>query len=83
MARGICRASNTPLGLAITGIAGPEGGTAAKPVGTVFVALAHPGGVAARKFRFTGGRESIKWQSAQMALDLLRRWLLRAKPRRD
>jgi nicotinamide-nucleotide amidase len=83
MARGICRASNTPLGLAITGIAGPEGGTAAKPVGTVFVALAHPGGVAARKFLFTGGRESIKWQSAQMALDLLRRWLLREKPRRD
>ena len=83
MARGICRASNTPIGLAITGIAGPEGGTAAKPVGTVFISLAHPGGVEARKFRFTGGRESIKWQSAQMALDLLRRWLLREKPRRD
>lgn len=83
MARGICRASNTPLGLAITGIAGPEGGTAAKPVGTVFIALAHPGGVESRKFVFAGGRESIKWQSAQMALDLLRRWLLREKPRRD
>ena len=77
MARGICRASHTPLGLAITGIAGPEGGTKAKPVGTVFVALAHLGGVEARRFLFSGGRESIKWQSAQMALDLLRRWLLR------
>jgi nicotinamide-nucleotide amidase len=83
MARGICRASNTPIGLAITGIAGPEGGTVAKPVGTVFIALAHPGGAEARKFRFTGGRESIKWQAAQMALDLLRRWLLQEKPRRD
>ncbi len=81
MARGICRASNTPLGLAITGVAGPEGGTAAKPVGTVFVALAYPGGAEARRFLFAGGRESIKWQSAQMALDLLRRWLLKGKPR--
>ncbi|MBI4591176.1 MAG: nicotinamide-nucleotide amidohydrolase family protein [Candidatus Rokubacteria bacterium] len=76
MARGICRASNTPLGLAVTGIAGPEGGSPAKPVGTVFVALAYPGGAESRQFRFAGGRESIKWQSAQMALDLLRRWLL-------
>lgn len=79
MARGICRETNTPLGLAITGIAGPEGGTAAKPVGTVFVAFAHPRGVEARKFLFAGGRESVKWQSAQMALDLLRRWLLQQK----
>lgn len=76
MARGICRASGTPLGLAITGIAGPEGGTVAKPVGTVFVALAHPQGVETRRFLFAGGREAIKWQSAQAALDRLRRWLL-------
>jgi nicotinamide-nucleotide amidase len=75
MARGICRASATPLGLAITGIAGPEGGTPAKPVGTVFIALAHPGGVEARRFLFAGGREAIKWRAAATALDLLRRWL--------
>lgn len=79
MARGICRVSRAPLGLAITGIAGPEGGTRAKPVGTVFVALAFPGGTDVRRFRFAGGRESVKWQSAQMALDLLRRWLLKEK----
>lgn len=83
MARGICRASGSPLGLAITGIAGPEGGTRAKPVGTVFVGLASPGGVEVRTFHFAGGRESIKWQSSQMALDMLRRWLLKEKPRRD
>lgn len=77
MARGICRSSQTPLGLAITGVAGPEGGTKAKPVGTVFVALAFPGGTDVRRFLFAGGRESIKWQSTQMALDLLRRWLLK------
>jgi nicotinamide-nucleotide amidase len=79
MARSICRVSQTPLGLAITGVAGPEGGTRAKPVGTVFVALAFPGGAEVRKVLFAGGRESIKWQSAQMALDLLRRWLLKEK----
>jgi nicotinamide-nucleotide amidase len=78
MARGICRASGSSFGLAITGIAGPDGGTRAKPVGTVFIALATPTGVEAHRFRFTGGRESIKWQSTQMALDLLRRHLLKA-----
>ena len=79
MARGICRVSQAALGLAITGIAGPEGGTKAKPVGTVFVALAFPGGVDVQRFLFAGGREAIKWQSTQMALDLLRRWLLKEK----
>lgn len=82
MARGICRASGSALGLAITGIAGPEGGTRAKPVGTVFVGLAYPGGTEVHQFRFTGGRESVKWQSTQMALDTLRRWLVKEKARR-
>jgi len=76
MARGICQKTGTPLGLAITGIAGPEGGTPAKPVGTVYIALATPEGTRSRGFGFAGGREAIKWQSAQMALDLLRRHLL-------
>lgn len=77
MARGICKASGSTFGLAITGIAGPEGGTRAKPVGTVFIALAAPDGVEARQFKFAGGRESVKWQATQMALDLLRRHLLK------
>lgn len=76
MARGICQKTGTPLGLAITGIAGPEGGTVAKPVGTVFIALATPAGSRSQRFRFSGGREAVKWQSTQMALDLLRRYLL-------
>jgi nicotinamide-nucleotide amidase len=76
MARGICRKTGTPLGLAITGIAGPEGGTPAKPVGTVYIALATPEGATAYRFRFAGNREAIKWQSTQLALDLLRRHLL-------
>lgn len=76
MASGICRAGHSPCGLSVTGIAGPDGGTPDKPVGTVFVAAAAPSGVAVKRFRFAGGRESIKWQSAQAALDMLRRALL-------
>jgi len=76
MARGICRKTGAPLGLAITGVAGPDGGSPAKPVGTVYVALATPDGVRSQRFGFTGGRQAVKWQSTQMALDLLRRYLL-------
>jgi len=62
--------------VAITGIAGPDGGSPEKPVGTVFVGVASPAGVEVRRFRFAGGREAVKWQSAQAALDMLRRALL-------
>lgn len=78
MATGICRVSGSPCGISVTGIAGPDGGTEAKPVGTVFIAAATPSGTEVKRFRFSGGREAIKWQSAQAALDLLRRWLLRS-----
>jgi nicotinamide-nucleotide amidase len=77
MARGICARSGNPVGLAITGIAGPDGGTPAKPVGTVFIGVAVSGEVEARRFQFAGDRSSVKWQSTQMALDLLRRRLLK------
>lgn len=76
MARGICQKTGTPLGLAITGVAGPEGGTPAKPVGTVYIALATPDGTRSQRFSFAGGRDAVKWQSTQIALDLLRRYLL-------
>lgn len=79
MARGISQASGTELGLSVTGVAGPEGGTPAKPVGTVFIGLSTPEGVRSRRFLFAGSRESIKWQSTQLALDLLRRYLLTRK----
>jgi nicotinamide-nucleotide amidase len=75
MARGICERSGSACGLAVTGIAGPDGGTPQKPVGTVFVGVAVAGNVTSRRFRFAGDREAIKWQSAQAALDLLRRSL--------
>ncbi|HSE93486.1 MAG TPA: nicotinamide-nucleotide amidohydrolase family protein [Methylomirabilota bacterium] len=79
MARGICTASGAACGVSVTGIAGPDGGSPAKPVGTVFVGVAVAGEVSARRFGFSGDRASIKWQSAQAALDLLRRALL-ARP---
>ncbi len=75
MARGICAAAKTPCGVAITGIAGPDGGTPDKPVGTVFIGVAVAGEVTAHRFRFPGDRAAVKWQSAQMALDMLRRRL--------
>jgi nicotinamide-nucleotide amidase len=76
MAEGIRRLSGTTFGLAITGIAGPTGGTPQKPVGLVYVALAWEGGHVAREYRFHGGRELIKYRAAQMALEMLRRHLL-------
>ena len=75
MARGICARSGNPVGLAITGIAGPDGGTPTKPVGTVFIGVAVSDDVEARRFQFAGDRSSVKWQSTQMALDMLRRAL--------
>ena len=75
MVRGACSRSGAQCGLAITGIAGPDGGTPTKPVGTVFIGVEVAGAVDARQFRFSGGRSAVKWQSAQMALDMLRRRL--------
>jgi nicotinamide-nucleotide amidase len=75
MARGICERSGSACGLAVTGVAGPDGGTPQKPVGTVFFGVAVAGQVTSRRFRFAGDRVAVKWQSAQTALDLLRRSL--------
>ncbi|MBI2528010.1 MAG: nicotinamide-nucleotide amidohydrolase family protein [Candidatus Rokubacteria bacterium] len=77
MVRGICTASKSPCGLAVTGIAGPDGGTPEKPVGTVFIAVASPAAVEVSRFRFAGSRGAVKWRSSQAALDGLRRLLLR------
>jgi nicotinamide-nucleotide amidase len=76
MAEGIRQAAHTTLGLSVTGIAGPEGGTVKKPVGLVYTALASPQGVKTTEHRFLGSREQIRLRASQMALDMVRRYLI-------
>ncbi len=76
MAEGVRRLTRAGVGMAITGIAGPAGGSARKPVGLVFVGLADGRGVSSLRCQFFGDRTSIKMQAAQTALDCLRRHLL-------
>ncbi|MHB8055760.1 MAG: competence/damage-inducible protein A [Candidatus Aminicenantales bacterium] len=73
MARGARDRAGADYGLAVTGIAGPSGGTAAKPVGLVFCAIADAGGVRVERNLFLGDRLRVQDQSAQKALDMLRR----------
>jgi nicotinamide-nucleotide amidase len=77
MAVGVRRRARADFGLAVTGIAGPSGGTPDKPVGLVFVALSWRGGSEVWENLFLGTRDRVKAQSAQKALDVLRRRLLR------
>jgi nicotinamide-nucleotide amidase len=75
MAQGVCRVSDTSLGLSATGIAGPTGGTPDKPVGTVYIGMATARGVVSKGYRFFGNRSQVKQMSASMALDWIRRFL--------
>jgi nicotinamide-nucleotide amidase len=76
MAAGIRGRANASVGVGITGIAGPGGGTIEKPVGTVAVAVALDGAEQVRTFQFFGGRDLVKFQSTQAALNMLRLMLL-------
>lgn len=78
MAEGLRRRTSVDVTVAITGIAGPGGGSPEKPVGTVCLAVAGAGGTDVRTARFTGERQAIKALSATTALDLLRRYLSEA-----
>ena len=75
MAEGVRKSAGTDLGLAVTGIAGPSGGTEAKPVGTVFIALACGGTTVCRPYAFRWERRRNKVMASQAALLMLWRYL--------
>jgi nicotinamide-nucleotide amidase len=76
MADGIFRSARVDVGVGVTGIAGPGGGTAEKPVGMVCIAAVMADARRVRTARFVGGREQVKFQASQAALDMVRRMLL-------
>lgn len=73
MAAGICSRFGTEIGVGITGIAGPDGGTAEKPVGTVWIAVQNQGAPATLGRVYVGDRDEIRRRACQSALDLIRR----------
>jgi nicotinamide-nucleotide amidase len=77
MAQGVRNLIKTDYGISITGIAGPTGATPQKPVGLVYMGLASPNEAYSKEFKFYGDRTLIKRRASQMALDMLRRELLR------
>ena len=76
MAAGVRERLGASIGVAVTGIAGPEGGSPDKPVGTACLALAADGGVVSRRYQLWGNREWIKTLVSQLVLDWVRRALL-------
>lgn len=76
MARGIRELTSSGLGLAVTGIAGPGGGTPAKPRGLVYISLAYGDGAICRECRFPGERADVRRCTVDAALDLVKQFLL-------
>ena len=80
MAHGVRNALAADIGISVSGIAGPDGGTPEKPVGTVWIGLSSPQEEYSRHFLWTGDRLDVKVQSAQAALMLLLEYLQEEKP---
>ena len=76
LANGIRKRCNASLGLGITGIAGPTGGTEEKPVGLVYIALADGKKPEIVERKFPGDRERVRMYASQQALDMVRRKLI-------
>lgn len=76
MAAGARQRANADIGIATSGVAGPDGGTAERPVGTVCIALVAEGVSASRRYQMRGNREWVKLLTSQVALDWLRRHAL-------
>jgi PncC family amidohydrolase len=80
MAAGARRVASADVGVGVTGIAGPDGGSDEKPVGLVFVAIDGALGTRVRRAVFPGNRERVRYQATQSALEMLRRGLLGLAP---
>lgn len=76
MAAGVKAKTHSGYGIGVTGIAGPGGGSEERPVGLVYIAVSGARGEKVREFRFSGGRDTVRKQASQGALDVLRRVLL-------
>ena len=77
MASGIRKRAGTDFAISVTGVAGPDGGSEEKPVGTVFIGYSDHDKTKSMKFLFPGDRELIRWRSSQAALDYLRRQIIK------
>jgi nicotinamide-nucleotide amidase len=78
LAESIREKTATSIGIGVTGVAGPDGGSPEKPVGTVHIAVAVESGTRHRQFVFPGTRDRVRWQASQAALDMTRRILIEA-----
>jgi len=76
MAKGIRKKSRVDLGVSVTGIAGPGGGSVKKPIGLVFMAIDGPRGCESQRCQFWGDRSEIKFRASQAALNMIRRYCL-------
>ena len=70
MARGVIAATGAHCGISVTGVAGPDGGTREKPVGTVWVGVSLPSETMSRQYNFTGNRDEVREQAVTTALEL-------------
>jgi nicotinamide-nucleotide amidase len=80
LAAGVRRRTGATLGVGITGIAGPTGGSPEKPIGLVHIALADASSGSERAVQLSGDRERIRWQASQLMLDMVRHYLLHLPP---
>ncbi|HOM01462.1 MAG TPA: competence/damage-inducible protein A [Acetivibrio sp.] len=79
MAEGVRKIASTDIGLAVTGIAGPDGGTDEKPVGLVYIAIAHDSGTYTRELRLAGNRNRIRNMTVLNAFDMIRKYVMKLK----
>lgn len=76
MSENVRKLFNTDIGVGVTGIAGPDGGSAEKPVGTVYISVSNADKTEVKRFNFTGTRAEIKNQSANAAMSMIKKLIV-------